>query len=325
MTIQTVQSRSYCFTKYNNLSIPIVDFKDKSQPIRYVVYQHELCPITNKEHLQGYVEFKKLMTFKQTKNIFNDQTIHLEKRRGTRDQARLYCMKIKTRKQGTTPAEQGNWKSGGQGARTDLHEITDKILSGNLNKEQLMEQYPRRYLQYYKPFQHYFSLYQKRQFDIYLNKVYKDIKLKTWQKKALIRLDKQRDRKILWIYDQEGNKGKTYLAKYLNYKYGALYIQNGKCADIAHIYDNQSHIVFDFTRSQEDHINYGIIESFKNGMLFSPKYNSQTKRFKPCKIIIMANFMSNEDDKMTNDRWDIYDLSKPITLMEHFDDYNKDL
>ncbi len=44
--------------------------------------------------------------------------IHLEERKGTREEARNYCMKLESRKSG--PFELGTWEDGGQGKRTDM-------------------------------------------------------------------------------------------------------------------------------------------------------------------------------------------------------------
>lgn len=66
----------------------------------------------------------------------------------------------------------------------------------------------------------------------------------------------------------------------------------------------------DLTRSQENMLNYGMIESFKNGVFFSPKYNSITKIFKPVKMIIFANWLPDKE-KLSEDRWDIHHIAEP--------------
>ena len=59
-----------------------------------------------------------------------------------------------------------------------------------------------------------------------------------------------------------------------------LRFENGKSADIKYAYDGQRCVVFDLSRSQESHVNYEVIESVKNGVVFSTKYESQMKVFK---------------------------------------------
>ncbi|KAK7505378.1 hypothetical protein BaRGS_00003540 [Batillaria attramentaria] len=92
------------------------------------------------------------------------------------------------------------------------------------------------------------------------------------------------------------------LSKFLVVK-GAIRFEN-KSADVKHAYTGQRVVIFDLARSQEDHINYEIIESIKNGVMFSSKYESQMKIFPPPHVVIFANFPPNLR-KLSQDRWDI--------------------
>jgi hypothetical protein len=123
-------------------------------------------------------------------------------------------------------------------------------------------------------------------------------------------MSSQDDRKVLWVWEEQGKVGKTFLAKWLMVWRQAFYIQNGKNADIAHAFAHQTHVVLDLTRSQEGMLNYGMIESFKNGIFFSPKYNSITKRFKPVKLVVFANWAPDRS-KLSADRWDIHHIAVP--------------
>ena len=77
--------------------------------------------------------------------LCNDDTLHLEPRQGTRNQARAYCMKEET--QWVEPIEFGTWDSDGQGARTDLRDFTKAITDGDKPWE-LLEKYPVEMLKY---------------------------------------------------------------------------------------------------------------------------------------------------------------------------------
>lgn len=114
---------------------------------------------------------------------------------------------------------------------------------------------------------------------------------------------------MLWYVDLEGGVGKTWLAKYLVATKGAFYMQGGKVADVAHAYGGQEYVVCDFTRDKEQVVQYSAIEAFKNGMLFSPKYDSTTKVFKPAKVICFSNWMP-DTSKLSMDRWKIKTISK---------------
>lgn len=120
--------RPWIFTSYN-LDLKIPDCK-------FCVYQNEICPSTGKEHLQGYIEFKDKYSMKKVKELFSDDKIHLEVRKGSQKQAISYCTKTETRKPETKPTIIG--KVLGQGHRTDLDEIYDDIEEGMTAKEILM-------------------------------------------------------------------------------------------------------------------------------------------------------------------------------------------
>ncbi|AUM61711.1 Rep [uncultured virus] len=119
--------RHWCITVFDIENFYVDLDQDQWKDIRYLVYQIEKCPDTGKEHIQGYVEFKKLIRMAGVKKLFNDKTMHLEKRRGTRDEARAYCMKEESRVKG--PFELGEWlksnKDGetASGNRTDLKRL----------------------------------------------------------------------------------------------------------------------------------------------------------------------------------------------------------
>ena len=77
--------------------------------VRYGIAQREVCPDTEREHVQFYIEFTRPVRMAHVKRIVADPAAHLEQRRGTRDQARQYCSKEETRKPGTQPQEVPLW------------------------------------------------------------------------------------------------------------------------------------------------------------------------------------------------------------------------
>lgn len=106
--------RSWCFTSYKvDNPLPI-----ENEKIRYCIYQRERCPESGREHFQGYIELKTKSRFSALKTLFNDQGLHCELRRGTREEARDYCRKEESRIDG--PWEFGDFGQGGQGERNDI-------------------------------------------------------------------------------------------------------------------------------------------------------------------------------------------------------------
>jgi hypothetical protein len=43
------------------------------------------------------------------------------------------------------------------------------------------------------------------------------------------------------------------------------------------------------TRQQQEHFQYSFFEALKDGMVFSPKYESRMRYFKPVHIVVMMN------------------------------------
>jgi len=130
-------SRNYCFTSYQDIQVPPED------SFRYLVYQKEKCPKTGKLHYQGYIEFSTAVRMQRVKRLFMDNTMHLEKRKGSREQARLYCMKQDTRVE--APVEVGKWEAGGSGKRNDLLDMVARVRADPQNLHKIALEFPAAY------------------------------------------------------------------------------------------------------------------------------------------------------------------------------------
>ena len=124
-------------------------------------------------------------------------------------------------------------------------------------------------------------------------------------------------RDILWIYEPEGNTGKTYFAKYLHYFYGAI-LTGGKGADMKHAITRWKQItgaypviiLIDLARSDQILAQgYRTIEQMKNAIFFSGKYQSgMVASVMPPHFCVFANVAPNQT-LMSPDRWTIYRLN----------------
>lgn len=123
-----------------------------------------------------------------------------------------------------------------------------------------------------------------------------------WQNDAVRILMRQNNRQIQWIYDVTGNNGKSHIMKYLNNHYGAYVVRGGKFSDIALAYQYQPIVVFDYTRTKESNVCYDIMEQFKDGQIFSPKFKSIVKKRADIKVIVLSNFRPILEN-LTYDRW----------------------
>lgn len=135
-------ARDWCFTwwipedeDYRSFCCAI-SYGDYPEHISYMVQQLE-CKDGKRYHWQGYLELKKPMRLTQLKTIFGDD-IHWEIRRGTKDEARNYCMKEESAvrkfidldgsESEFKPEEDGEFKR--QGKRTDLLNVYEDIKEG---------------------------------------------------------------------------------------------------------------------------------------------------------------------------------------------------
>lgn len=212
----------------------------------------EKCPKTERNHLQGYWEFKNARYFSALQKRFPG--IHLEKAK-SKEAALDYCMKSETRNGETF---------------TNVRPKVKDPLDGKT--------------------------------------------LKPWQKDVVNLMKTEPDeRTVYWYYDENGNNGKTTLAKHLciNYEGSVLYM-TGKAADckygvtkfLEEKTNNLKMAIFDFARSQETYISYQAIEEIKNGIFYNTKYEAKMITYDCPHIVIFANFMPDKS-KLSEDRWNI--------------------
>ncbi len=131
-----------------------------------------------------------------------------------------------------------------------------------------------------------------------------------WQLEVINILDNPvHDRKVYWFWDSKGNTGKTAFCKFAYKYYGSTIIQTGKTADLAYCMHEPTSVLMNIPRSLEFHVNYSAIESIKDGLIFSGKYESCCKVFNPPHLVIFANF---EPDKncLSKDRWEIREIQQ---------------
>lgn len=128
-----------------------------------------------------------------------------------------------------------------------------------------------------------------------------------WQRQLLDRIKEPApDRTIIWYYDPLGGRGKTDMATHLVCMKGWLRLTNGKTADIALAWNGEN-VVFDFSRTSQECINYGVMEDLKNGQIFSGKYQSVSKIYARPYVVVFANF-EPDYSKMSADRWEVHPM-----------------
>lgn len=124
--------------KYLNVMFTMSDPKDLPQleeDVGYMVYQEEISTKTSLYHLQGYIEFTKQKSMKQVKEFLQDPSVHLDRRKGTQQDAITYCTKERTRIADGGPYIFGTPKETTPGKRNDLVAYKEAIEAGARERE----------------------------------------------------------------------------------------------------------------------------------------------------------------------------------------------
>lgn len=172
--------------------------------------------------------------------------------------------------------------------------LVAKLLQEGGSVEEVEEKYPSYYMHSKRKVDEFFDYCQnKRQKLELLNST--PPTFRPWQKRLMDYLnmeDGEETDQILWFYDAQGGKGKSWMTAYLEDHHGALRLSQTKHDDVAYAIQRPypKIIVFDLPRDSAHYQNYGTIEEIKNGRIFSGKYHSTPKRFPRPHVIIFANY-----------------------------------
>lgn len=151
-----------------------------------------------------------------------------------------------------------------------------------------------------------------------LESEYKNVEWKQWQKKVIEEINGPiNSRQINWIWDKNGNIGKSYLVKYLALTTNVI-IANGKKNDVFNQInvklekdEDINLILLDIPRDSINYFNYGGIEAIKNGCLYSGKYEGGVCLFKIPHVFIFAN-SAPKLENMSEDRWNVREVDTSL-------------
>jgi hypothetical protein len=292
------RGKNWCFT-LNNYSEE--EYKEiLNTDCGYIIIGKEVGE-NGTPHLQGYIQMKITKRLTGMKKI-NDKA-HWEQARGTPEENRKYCSKEKNFEEKGSISNQGKKK-------VDMVKAVVQTLKG-VPIEKLIEEHGAGYIMHRKKINEVAKDMKSEAATKMAKEEYKDANLIKWQEEVIEKLENQNDRKILFVVDKKGGRGKTWLSSYIEVNYDTLALQNCKTQDGAYMFDGQEYILFDLTRSNLEVLNYDLMERLKNGKITSTKYECKRIFRKSTKMVV---FMNEEPDKtkLSEDRWDIYDLDKEI-------------
>lgn len=132
-----------------------------------------------------------------------------------------------------------------------------------------------------------------------------------WQKQVIeMCKEEPDDRTINWIWERTGCVGKTKLCKHLCLEHEAILVggaaKDVKCA-IAKMDKKPRIVLWNLARDMENYVSYEGMESVKDGLFFSPKFESGMCIFNCPHVFVFANFPPDES-KLSADRWNVLEF-----------------
>ena len=249
-------------------------------------------------HLQGYVQLEKKQRLPALKKI--NPRAHWEAAKGSPEDNKKYCSKDGDFE------ERGNISTQGK-KKCDLKDCVEMTLNKD-GPEAIMEKHGNGYIMHKRKIDELAAEINEARHRKSLKIAFQFVELRPWQDTLKKIIDQQikdkNDRSIVWIYDPQGNNGKSWFSKYVLTEYeDSLLVRNGRSMDIAYQYNYNSIVIFDLVRSSQDHVNYEIIEQIKDGIVNSTKYMSKMKITGTSPVVIVMSNQFPNREKMSDDRW----------------------
>lgn len=118
-------------------------------------------------------------------------------------------------------------------------------------------------------------------------------------------------RELIWVYDPDGNKGKSAFCKYMSFHHGCLKLTYGNSGDLLNLVSKrpgQRAYLFDLTRTKPQLFStqdlYSTMEDVKNGHFVNTKYETEEVLMDVPHVIVFAN-QYPEFNCVSEDRWTI--------------------
>lgn len=289
----------WCFT-LNNWT------NDEQQQLRdgfpdtfaYLVFGREVGE-SGTAHLQGFFCLHSRSSLRQVRRIPGLARSHLERTRGKSHQAAAYCKKDDDFDEfGQIPPEQGQ--------RVDFEEFIEWVKNQDPapTMQDVGQNFPSIYMRYAGAAERAIRDFGQRP-KLVVGE------LRPWQQRLVNLLESPADdRKVIFVVDENGNSGKSWLTRYLITEREDVQIFGvGKRDDLAYAIDETKRIfMFDVTRGGMEFIQYGVLEMIKNRIVFSPKYMSKSKYIRSNAHVVV--FCNEQPDRnaMTQDRYKIINI-----------------
>jgi len=290
------RSKRWVFTLNNFTPAEEDHIKSSLDNYDYLVIGHESGE-SGTPHLQGYCIFKSRLRLPNVKLLLGPRC-HVEASKGTPEQASTYC------KKDDDFFEHGELPSPGK--RNDFERLRDwfKSLENQPTNWEIAEEFPSLWGRYRK------SCIEFR--DLFGPKIsICDGDFRPWQRNLNDIVEGEpTPREVIFVVDPNGNNGKSWLTAYwYSQRDDIQRLSIGKRDDLAFAIDPSRRLfVFDIPRGQSEFLQYSILEQLKDRMVFSPKYESNTKILRQLPHVIVFMNEPPDYDKMTRDRYKVINI-----------------
>lgn len=305
-------SSCWAFTNYN-LAEDYELIWDHGEVI-YMIVGREKGKENGKWHDQGYLQLKRPRAMLRVKGWFADGKTHLESAIASQQCNKVYCGKDdKEPRVWGEPKKRGGARKGAGGCNE--HTTKHQEIRANLEETDI-ETFDKGGAERIKA-KHY-AIMLEREAEVWeqMKLKFGNITLNKYQAEMWKRLSAQNDRQITWVFDPEGNIGKTWFARWMQVIHNAVFATSGKSGDMMQSIYNQlaegkkaTYVVIDMVRSQDLVFNYTALENIKDGVLVKTKYNSRTIFLMDVKVIVLSN-QRPQAGQLSDDRWDLLDIQK---------------
>lgn len=300
---------SWCLTlnNYSEEDVALLKQHIEGSNCKFAIFGKEGGKENKTPHIQGFVHYKTRYSLNGLKRILGPRW-HLEAARGTDEENERYCTKEGDELLRVGSPVVGKQRDSGSEAKSERCLQAAEILSKGGDISSVFASGPDTYCEYIRNQrainEHARSIEDARAKQL-LAQTMGASRLRMWQKDLVEELlEEPNDRTIIWYCDVFGNTGKTWFSKLCIGKLNCIRFENGRSVDIKYAYSGQRVVIFDLTRTQQDHFNYEVLETIKNGVMFSSKYDSRMKVFTAPHVVVFANWPP-DNGKLSNDRWDI--------------------
>ena len=281
MTSRGPNAKHWCFTLNNYTQNDLDRLATPNPAVSYIIFGKEVGT-SGTPHLQGVVCFQSRKRLQQAKEIIGNA--HCSVARSLLNSIK-YCKKegdwIEL---GNNPLVKPSNKT--RNENSDLEDFKTSVKDGILDLKTLREKHSSVCASYPAFVERYLE-------DNMEAPQVTPHPLLPWQQdlhSTLILEPKPRE--IIFIVDVQGNKGKSWFARYYTELHdNAQIIIPGKKADMALVVDPSKKVFFfDCPRSKQgDFILYDFLEELKNGFIFSPKYHSKCKKLATPHVVVLMN------------------------------------